>query len=483
MAPTGVSAINIEGTTIHSALAIPKETGDNLPPMSDQKKTQLRRSLSELKLIIIDEVSMVSNITLLHIHQRLKDIFGSSSSLLFAGISIIAVGDLYQLPPIRRKPIFENFKNDSYNLYHPWKVFIMMELIQIMRQKDDQQFTELLNRFRTASQTEKDIDCINSRSITPLADNYPLDALHIWAENNPVNKHNNKQLEQLSTPLFVLRATDQYPSNITKQDIDRVLSRGRSETGGLDFEVKIKEGARVMLTTNIDIADRLINGQMGTVMKIHVNKVAQKRTVLYIKFDDHRAGTSLIEASSSTYARENGAVPIEPVLSKIKVQPGKPSSPEVQRIQFPITLAWACTVHKVQGLTLQSVVISFNLNKQRSFNYGQAYVALSRSTSLQGLHILGQMNNKHVKADSRVHNEYYRLRSLMSQGIQETTHRNEQRIRDSNSALTLSLLKIRSLRKHSSDIKCDVNLFKSDVLAFTETQLLSGDNIQILKTI
>ena len=476
MAPTGVSAINIEGTTIHSALAIPKETGDNLPPMSDQKKTQLRRSLSELKLIIIDEVSMVSNITLLHIHQRLKDIFGSSSSLLFAGISIIAVGDLYQLPPIRRKPIFENFKNDSYNLYHPWKVFIMMELIQIMRQKDDQQFTELLNRFRTASQTEKDIDCINSRSITPLADNYPLDALHIWAENNPVNKHNNKQLEQLSTPLFVLRATDQYPSNITKQDIDRVLSRGRSETGGLDFEVKIKEGARVMLTTNI-------NGQMGTVMKIHVNKVAQKRTVLYIKFDDHRAGTSLIEASSSTYARENGAVPIEPVLSKIKVQPGKPSSPEVQRIQFPITLAWACTVHKVQGLTLQSVVISFNLNKQRSFNYGQAYVALSRSTSLQGLHILGQMNNKHVKADSRVHNEYYRLRSLMSQGIQETTHRNEQRIRDSNSALTLSLLKIRSLRKHSSDIKCDVNLFKSDVLAFTETQLLSGDNIQILKTI
>ena len=72
MAPTGVSAINIEGTTIHSALAIPKETGDNLPPMSDQKKTQMRRSLSELKLIIIDEVSMVSNITLLHIHQRLK---------------------------------------------------------------------------------------------------------------------------------------------------------------------------------------------------------------------------------------------------------------------------------------------------------------------------------------------------------------------------------------------------------------------------
>ena len=80
MAPTGVSAINIEGTTINNSLAIPKETGENLPAMSDQKKTQIRVLLSELKLIIIGEVSIVSNITLLHIHQRLKDIFGSNSS-------------------------------------------------------------------------------------------------------------------------------------------------------------------------------------------------------------------------------------------------------------------------------------------------------------------------------------------------------------------------------------------------------------------
>ena len=113
MAPTGVSAINISGTTVNTALAIPKETGENLPAMSDQKRTQMRVSLSELKLIIIDEVSMISNITLLQIHQRLKDIFGASASQLFAGLSVVVVGDLYQLPPIRRKPIFESFKNDS----------------------------------------------------------------------------------------------------------------------------------------------------------------------------------------------------------------------------------------------------------------------------------------------------------------------------------------------------------------------------------
>ena len=65
MAPTGVSPINISGTTVNTALAIPKETGENLPAMSDQKKTQMRVSLSELKLIIIDEVLIISNITLL----------------------------------------------------------------------------------------------------------------------------------------------------------------------------------------------------------------------------------------------------------------------------------------------------------------------------------------------------------------------------------------------------------------------------------
>ncbi|XP_068751282.1 ATP-dependent DNA helicase PIF1-like [Montipora capricornis] len=405
--------------------------------MSDQKKTQMRLSLSELKLIIIDEVSMVSNRRVLHIHQRLKDIFCSSSSELFAGISVVVVGDFYQLPPIREKPIFENFKNNSYNLYHPWLVFRMVELTEIMRQKDDQHFIRLLNRLRTGSQTEQDINCINSRSISPLAENYPSNTLHIWAENDPVNEHNNKQLEQLSTPLFVLRATDQYPPNATNQNINTILSRGRSETGGLDFEVKIKEGARVMLTTNINIADRLINGQMGTVVKVDGNKVTQKPNVIYVKFDDKRAGTNLIQCSGSPFARQHRVVPIEPVLTKITLRPGKLSSPEVQRIQFPITLTWACTVHKVQGLTLQNVVISFHLNKQKSFNYGQVYVALSRSTSLQGLHILGQINNKHVKANPRVHNEYDRLRRLNTEDIQKNTNTDKERAQDTNSALNI----------------------------------------------
>ena len=93
------------------------------------------------------------------------------------------------------------------------------------------------------------------------------------------------------------------------------------------------------------------------------------------------------------------------------MRPGKPSLPEIQQMQFPITLAWACTVYKVQGLTLDKIVISFELVKQRFFNYGQVYVAISRSITLKGIYILGQIEHRHLWTNPKVHEEYRRLRS------------------------------------------------------------------------
>ena len=169
---------------------------------------------------------------------------------MFARISFIAVGDLYQLPPIRKRAVFENYKNDTFNLCHPWNAFKMIELTEIIRQKDDQPFTALLNRFRTGTQTEADITCIQSRSIAHSDSNYPHDALHIWAENKPVDEYNATRLNQIPAHQFALTAIDQYPPHVSKQDTDRVLARSRSETGGLHYHIFMKEGCRVMLTTS-----------------------------------------------------------------------------------------------------------------------------------------------------------------------------------------------------------------------------------------
>ena len=99
----------------------------------------------------------------------------------------------------------------------------MTELAEIMRQKNGKAYTELLNRIRTASHTEDDIAVINSRCISPSDPNYPSDSLHIWAENIPVDEHNQRKLDLLQAPLITFKAKDQYPKNVNKQDIDRVL--------------------------------------------------------------------------------------------------------------------------------------------------------------------------------------------------------------------------------------------------------------------
>ena len=192
-----------------------------------------------------------------------------------------------------------------------------------------------------------------------------------------------------------------------------------------------------------------------------------------MKFDDERAGRMTIDKSTDSYAKDNNVVPVVPVLAKIKIRPGKLSSPEIQRIQFPLILAWACTVHKVQVLTLENTVVSFDLFKQRSFNYRQAYVALSRATSLSGMHILGNIQSKHIRADPRVH-KYQRFRDASLELNIDSQQQLENAFK-SSPPVAITLLNVRSLRKHSINIKHDTMIFDSDVLLLTETQLKPTD--------
>ena len=146
-----------------------------------------------------------------------------------------------------------------------------------------------------------------------------------------------------------------------------------------------------------------------------------------------------------------------------KVGPRKPSSPEIQRLQFLIPLAWACTLHKVQGLTLNEIVVSFDLNRQNHFNYGQIYVAFSRATSLQGLHVIGQIENKNVRAIPKVEAEYHRMRQQENAYFNLHSSTSDTHLQN----LKVCLLNVRSVTKHSIDIKHDASLTKCDILALT----------------
>ena len=135
----------------------------------------------------------------------------------------------------------------------------------------------------------------------------------------------------------------------------------------------------------------------------------------------------------------------------------KTLSPVIKRTQFPLMLAWTCTVHKVQGLSLRKIVVSFQLLKLRNFNYGQIYVALSRVTTLEGLYVLGFLSVKAIRADPCALEEYNRMQSESSLPVSRFEHL------QSNS-LTISLLNIRSFRNHLVDLINDKIILESDTI-------------------
>ncbi|XP_057294661.1 uncharacterized protein LOC130623196 [Hydractinia symbiolongicarpus] len=182
LTPTGVATINVEGNTIHSALGIPVDRSFT-KNISKLKRCMLRNKLSELNIIVIDEISMVSNKLLLHIHQRLTEIFGCSDDIPFAGISVIACGDLYQLPPIQARPIYTDYKDVLLNLSHCWKYFKIAELTEVMRQRGDQRLIELLNNIRVGNLETQHEDLLKSKFIFQNDPNYPEDAIYIFAES------------------------------------------------------------------------------------------------------------------------------------------------------------------------------------------------------------------------------------------------------------------------------------------------------------
>ena len=193
---TGKAAYNINGVTVASAfLKKFKQSGDLLS--ADDLNT-FRVKYRHLKVIIIDEISMVGTNTLTFLDTRLQQLTGTKAS--FGGLSIIAVADLYQLMPVCDKWIFSDpSKSASALAYNLWKdYFRLYELVDIMRQKDDADFAQMLNRLRQNELTEDDKNELNKHSISPHVTNYPKEAPHLFTENKFVDKHNENYLNRLS---------------------------------------------------------------------------------------------------------------------------------------------------------------------------------------------------------------------------------------------------------------------------------------------
>ena len=193
----------------------------------------------------------------------MQQIKGVSTDVTFGGVSILAVGDLYQLPPVGQPSLFSTV-NDSYaQLYRSGSLWVdefeMIELTEIMRQRGDNTFAEMLCRVRTANCTPADIEMLKSREITTDIRDYPNDALHVYRLNIDVDSRNTIMLNTLAPQCeqYSIKASDAMAGQTAHFELS-TLSNKRQETGGLHSVLKLAIRARVMLTTNIDVSDGLV---------------------------------------------------------------------------------------------------------------------------------------------------------------------------------------------------------------------------------
>ncbi|XP_069109785.1 ATP-dependent DNA helicase PIF1-like [Argopecten irradians] len=453
-APTGTAAHNISGVTLHAAFLLPLGQTKSYIKLSDDKRNSLRAKLKNLKILIIDEISMVGMDLLLQLHYRLCELTGILET--FGGVSLLAFGDLFQLPPVLQHFVFKSPRDPLLALHGSlWSDSKCIELTQIMRQKEYLQFASLLNRIRTGSHSEEDIDLIKTRCISEDSLQYPHNALHVYATNAKVDEHNIKKLNALKCPIINLQAIDKVPSVIKSYS----PSKDIRFTGGLPNEVDVAEGARVMLIRNLDVSDGLVNGAQGVITGFITRPKDLFIVAILVNFDDCKTGNIARQKTHFSTMQLKNATPI--CRSEISYTvSNKSKSLSVTRQQFPIKLCWTCTIHKVQGITLNNIVVSFD----NRFNHGQAYVALSRSRTLNGLYILN-FDDKKITANSSVIKEMERMRKecVVKLDCPEL-------VKGEND-LTVALLNVRSLIKHDDDVACSLVTSKTDILILTETWL------------
>ena len=472
---TGIAAVNIVGTIIHSGLRI--KPGIKQLCLNDKSKAALRNRLSEVKFLIIDELSMVSSDLWTDIDWRLREIFVMIPKKKFAGLSVMTVADLLQLLPIRGKLIFSQLSDkDRMKQFlglQLWHLFRYAELTEVLRQ-NDKLFVNLLNRVRVGNIDGDVENLLKAKFIHESDENYPKDVMHMYAENEPAMKRNDAVLNDLPYKLYTKDPHEKIPDNCKYPfaTIQATHNQKQTNTRGLAKLLKLKIGDKVMLTINLNIQNRLINDQRGKISYTeYAQGIVQK---VYVKFSDEQTGLKTMR--SSYLGRQNYWVPIEKCEAEIPIKKGSASLP-IKRTQFSLTLAWPSTIHKVQGLNLGQGVIEFDLRKQKSFGPGQIYTALSRVKTYDNLYCIGEFKKSAVKVNKKALPEYERLKqndlfsTIKSNNISDKT-------------ITVFVQNAQSLSKHINDIGSDDRIINNDIIGFTETQINPSDsNCKMIETL
>jgi ATP-dependent exoDNAse (exonuclease V) alpha subunit len=367
-APTGVAALAVGGQTIHSLLRLPLGIiGDRELGFIPKESLAV---LANLDALVIDEVSMVSADVLDAIDRRLRQAKRRRNSP-FGGIQMIMFGDPYQLSPVVSGQAEKAYFQDHYR--SPWffdatvwsaTEMTMFELDTIHRQADGE-FRSVLNALREGRMDPEMGRMLNERGMREPDE---PELITLTTTNASVTKINSIALERL-----------EGKAKIAHADIEGDF--GSTSAYPADEQLVLKPGARVMFLRNDTggpDGPRFVNGTIGTVTKI---------------------------TDTVTVDVDGEGVLVEPVTwEKIRYE----YSPATKTIshdvvaeftQFPLRLAWAVTIHKAQGKTLDAAVIDLG---QRAFAPGQTYVAFSRLTSLDGLYLKRPLSPSDIIVDQDV---------------------------------------------------------------------------------
>ncbi|CAC5392496.1 unnamed protein product [Mytilus coruscus] len=409
-APNGTAARNIHGQTVHSAFNIMP----GLDSCSHKTLSSLRVKFSNLKCIIIDEISMLGSEGLVTVHNRLTEIIGMpKSDSLFGGVLVIVLGDLYQLPPIGQRQTRQVITDDPQ---------------------------------------------------------YPTDSLHVFTTNSKVDQHNEKHLASTGHPVYTIEAQDMDVEQHTGQ-FKVQMPENPNRTGGLRQIIQLSLDARVMITKNIDTADGLVNGAQGTIVGFYPpppdNASNNIPVFVLVEMDDSTVGSNARATFKRVVPPRSKAVHIH--KEEVRFSVGRYKVAQVSRRQFPLTLSWACTIHKVQGQTLDKIVISC----EGRYQPGQFYVAVSRVTKLSGLFFL-KFDENCISCNNDVTKEIQRMISEQPLDLLPLWT-------PDHSMVTIAHLNINSLVTHIKDLKADFILCTSDTICITETWLSSRHSDSSLK--